>query len=73
MMINNFISRYITHRHAPFTYGDIMAHLQFLQANIKGTNIKGKSVLVIGGAGSIASVYGQIETGVDIMDRRIPL
>lgn len=51
-MINNFISTYITHRPIPLTSSDFLTKQRHLEDSIAG-----KSVLVIGGAGSIGSQF----------------
>ena len=50
--MTNFISQHITHRPEPLTASDMAATASQLQSIIKG-----KSVLVIGGAGSIGSSF----------------
>lgn len=52
MMINNFISNCVTHRSEPLTVPDMAKSTAALSAAIEG-----KSVLVIGGAGSIGSSF----------------
>jgi len=50
--IGNFISKYITSRQESMFLGDIEKNREQLRAEIEG-----KSVLVIGGAGTIGSSY----------------
>ena len=52
MTVSEFISSFITHRSTPLTASDITRYISSLQASIAG-----KSVLVIGGAGSIGSQF----------------
>ena len=50
--IDKFISQYITHRERSLFAGDIQNHIEEIEAEVKG-----HSLLVIGGAGSIGSSF----------------